>query len=104
MPEVGDDGSECAEVQCHVERLVEGLVLPQVCPVADPRDENQMSRRGDRQQLGEPLNEAQDERLPVGQLRRVICPADQRQDERGREERRCGSVDEGSAHRRIVEA
>ena len=74
-PEVRHDGDERAEMERDVERLVELLVLLQVRPVAGPRDEDQVPRRRDRQQLGEPLHEAEDQRLPVREGRSPPPPS-----------------------------
>ena len=38
----------------------------QVGPVGSPGNEDQVARRGDRKQLGEPLNEPEDEGLGIG--------------------------------------
>jgi len=44
-PEVRDDRDERPQVERDVERLVEGIVLLQVLPVAEPRHDDQMPRR-----------------------------------------------------------
>ena len=71
-PEVRGHGDERAQVQRDVECLVEGVVLLQVRPVEEPRDEDQVARRRDREQLRRPLHEAEHERLPVRELRRIV--------------------------------
>ena len=81
-PEVADDRDERAQVQRHVERLVEGVVLLQVLPVAEPRHEDQVARRGDRQQLRRPLDEPQHERLPVRERAGRIPHSEERQHDR----------------------
>ena len=85
-----------------VERLVEILVLLEVRPVAGPRDEDQVPRRRDRQQLGESLHEPENQRLPVREGGSLLPPADQGEHDGDREQRRGGPVDEGSAHRTIL--
>ena len=72
VPEVRPDRDERAEVERDVERLVERVVLLEVVPLEEPRDEDQVPRRRDRQQLGGPLDEPEDERLPVRELRRIV--------------------------------
>jgi hypothetical protein len=66
-------------VQRDVERLVELVVLLEVRPVAEPRHEDQVARRRDRQELGEPLDDPEDERLPVRQRARRVPHAQNRQ-------------------------
>src|SRR6266508_5381511 len=66
-PEVHDDGDERAQVERDVEGLVEVRVRLEVAPVREPRDEDQVSRGRDRQQLGQALHDSEYERLPVGE-------------------------------------
>ena len=66
------DGDERAEVQRDVERLVEAVVLLQVRPVGAPRNEDEVPRRRDREELGQPLHDAENERLAVRQRVRVV--------------------------------
>ena len=65
LPEVRDDGDQGAEVEGDVEGLVELVVLLEAGPVGQPGHEDQVSGRRDRQELGRPLHQAEDERLPV---------------------------------------
>ena len=100
-PEVRDDGDQCPEMQRDVERLVEVRVLLEVTPVAEPRDENQVAGGGDREQLGEALDDAEGEGLPVGELPGLLADTGKRQDEGESQQRDRGSVDESAAaHRR----
>jgi hypothetical protein len=59
-----------------VERLVELLVGRQIRPVGRPRDEDQVPRRGDRQQLGRALDDPEHERLPVGEAPGLLADPD----------------------------
>ena len=86
-PEVGDDGDERAQVERDVERLVELVVRPPGSPVEEPGDEDQVARRGDREELGQALDDPEDERLPVRQRGRVVPHAGEREDDRGPEGR-----------------
>ena len=91
-PEVADDRDERPEVQRDVERLVELVVRLEVRPVREPRDEDQMARGRDRQELREPLDDAEHERLPVRQRAGRLTRADGRQHDRD-DERRAGADD-----------
>ena len=89
-------------MQRDVERLVEAVVLLEVRPLGRPRNEDEVSRGGDRQELGEPLHDAEDERLPVRERRRVVPHSEEREDD-GETER--GSRDaehDGAAHGEIL--
>jgi hypothetical protein len=100
-PEVDDDCDERPEVEGDVEGLVEVLVLLEVVPVEEPRHENQVAGRGDREQLGEALHDAEDERLPVREFPGLFTHSGERQDEGESEQRGRHSVDENAAsHRR----
>ena len=78
-PEVGQHGEEGPGVQRHVEGLVEVRVVQQVVPVEEPRDDDQMGRAGDRQELGQSLREAENEGLEDAHgrnpIRRVYASA-----------------------------
>ena len=63
-PEVRDDGDQGAEVEGDVEGLVELVVLLEVVQSAS-QGTRIVSGRRDRQELGRPLHQAEDERLPV---------------------------------------
>jgi hypothetical protein len=101
-PEVRRDRDERSEVECDVERLVERLVLLQVLPAAEPRDEDQVPRGGDRQELRRPLHEAEHERLPVREASRLVPHSEHGQYERGEEGRGGDGEDGGAAHARIL--
>ncbi len=82
--------------------LKSGMIL-QVEPSRSPRHEDQMSGRGDREQLGRALDDAEDECLPVGELAGRL-PHAQRgehdgESERGRRERHDESAHDGSPAR-----
>jgi len=66
-PEVGDQREEGAQVQGDVEGLVQLRVLEEEVPVEQPGDDQQMPGTGDRQELGESLDDAQDDGLQDGQ-------------------------------------
>ena len=95
-PEVDDHGHERPEVERDVERLVEVLVRLEVVPVPDPGDEDQVARRGDRQQLGRALDDPERERLPVGELARLLAHAEGSEDDRDGQERGSGAIDESA--------
>jgi hypothetical protein len=99
-PEVRGDGDECSEVQRDVERLVEAVVLLEVRPVSGPRHEDEMTRGGDRQELREPLDDAEDECLTVRQRRRVVPRSEDREDGRDSERHSRDAEDDGAAHSR----
>ena len=65
VAEVADDRDERAEVQGDVERLLDRRVV-EVVPVEQPRHEQEMTARRDRQELGEPLHEAEDDGMEDG--------------------------------------
>ena len=64
-PEVDDDGKQRAEMKRDVERLVEVRMVLEVVPAKGPGDEDQVTRRGDRKQLGGALGDSEHERLPA---------------------------------------
>ena len=99
-PEVDDDGDQRAEMQRDVERLVEGVVLLQVLPVPQPGHEDQVARRGDRQQFRRTLDEAEHERLPVRQRPGLIPHSEERQHDREGETGARGDPEGPAAHRR----
>jgi hypothetical protein len=57
VPEVGDRRHQGAGVKGDVEGLVERIVLLQEGVVLKPGDEDQVPRGGDRQELGEALDD-----------------------------------------------
>ena len=59
-PEVGEEGSQTAEV----DHRVEGQAL--VWPPKKTRDQDQVAGGGDREKLGETLNNAQHHALGIG--------------------------------------
>ena len=102
MPEVRPDRDERPEVKRDVERLVEGVVVLEVVPLEEPRDEDEVPRRRDRQELRRALDDPQDERLPVGKLLRIV-PHSEDGEERGERQRHARrAVHDGMAHRRMV--
>ena len=74
-PEVRGDGDERPQVERDVERLVEAVVLLEVRPLRAPGDEDEVTRRRDREELGEALDDAEDERLAVRERVRVVRDA-----------------------------
>jgi hypothetical protein len=81
-------------VERDVERLVEALVRLEVVPVEQPRDEDEVARGRDRQQLGQALDEAEDERLPVREAPGPLPHAGGGQSDGDEQERRRGRIDE----------
>ena len=69
------DRHERAEVERDVEGLVEAVVLLEVRPLGAPGNEDEVARGRDRQELGEPLHDAEDERLAVRQRVRIVRDA-----------------------------
>ena len=65
-PEEYEHGDEGAQVQSHVERLVEVGVVEQEVPVEQPGHKDQMAGARDGQELGETLDDAQDDGLQYG--------------------------------------
>jgi hypothetical protein len=59
-PEVDEQSDQCPEVKHHVER---GAVEERVVPAEQPRDDDEVRRRRDGQELGEPLHDSDDDRL-----------------------------------------
>ena len=75
-------------------------VVLQVRPVAEPRDEHEVARGRDREQLRRALDHPEDERLPVGEAGRVPHASD-REERRHRKQRRgerCTSVCRAPRH------
>ena len=101
-PEVRADGDERSEVQRDVERLVEAVVLLEVCPLGRPRNEDEVPRGGDRQELGEPLHDAEDERLPIRERRRVVPHSEEREDDGETERSSRDAEHDGAAHGEIL--
>jgi hypothetical protein len=85
-------------VERDVEGLVEARVGLEVVPVREPRHEDQVARRGDRQKLGQPLRDAEDEGLPVGEAAGRLANVRRRQDRRDEQEERSDPVDERRAN------
>ena len=52
-------------MQGDVERLLDGFVV-EILPAEQPRHEQQMTTGGDRQELGEPLHEAENDGVDDG--------------------------------------
>ena len=99
-PEVHDDRNEGSEVEGDVERLVERVVLLEEVPVGEPRQEDEVARGGDRQELGETLRHAEGQRLPVGERAGSLAHAERSQNDRDEERRDRQSDDRGAAHPR----
>ena len=97
-PEVGDDRDERAEMKRDVERLVEGVVCLEVRPVEEPRDEDQVTGGRDRQQLRRPLDDAENERLPVAEATGYLTEADRGENDRDRQGHGRHDVDSDAAH------
>ena len=91
-PEVRRDGDERADVEADVERRVEGVVLLQVRPVEEPGHEDQVAGRGDRQELGQALNDPEHERLPAGQLPWLLADSERRRATAAMRERGAGDA------------
>ena len=66
VAEVADDGDQRAEVQRHVERLLDRRVTGEVVPAEQPRHQQQVPAGGDGQELGEPLHEAEHDGVEDG--------------------------------------
>jgi hypothetical protein len=64
----------------HVERLVERVVLLEIPPLPEPRHEDQVPRRRDREELGRALDDAEHERLPVRERAGCVPHPEDRQD------------------------
>ena len=101
-PEVRNHGDERSEMERDVERLVEAVVLLEVRPVGSPRHENEVPGRRDRKELGEALDDTQDERLSVRQRGRVVPHSEQRQDDGETEGGARDAEDGGAAHGGIL--
>ena len=102
-PEVRDHRDERPQVERDVEGLVEGVVLLEVRPVPEPRHEDQVARRRDGQQLGEPLHDPEHQRLPLGERRAVRLPHARRASgaRRGESSDRGGNEGRSAAHAAI---
>ena len=101
-PEVGRHRDERSEVERDVERLVEPVVLLEVRPVSEPGHEDEVSGRGDRQELRKPLDDAEDERLAVRDGIGILTHTHEREDEGKPERRRRGAIDDRAAHAEIL--
>src|SRR5688500_11723414 len=102
VPEVGDHGDQGPDVEGDVERLVELLVRLEVLPLEEPRDEDQMARRGDRKELGGALHDAEHERLPVRQRSRHFADAGDGQEGGDGESPAGDDQDAGATHGRVI--
>ena len=98
VPEVRADGDERPEVERHVERLVEAVVLLEVCPFGGPGDEDEMARGRDRQELGQTLHDPEHESLRVRECVGVVPHSGQRQDDGKAERRPRDAEHDGAAH------
>src|SRR6266545_2235169 len=67
-PEIEDDRDERSEMKRDVEGLVEVRMLLEIGPAGKPRDENKVTGRGDRKELGRALHDSEDECLPTREL------------------------------------
>ena len=101
-PEVRPDRDERAQVERDVERLVEAIVLLEIRPLGGPRNEDQVTRGRDREELGQALHEPEHERLPVRQRVRVVGDAGEREHEGEPQRRPRDAVHEGAAHAVIL--
>ena len=81
-----------------VERLVEAVVLLEVRPVGSPGHEDEVPRRRDRKELGESLDDTEDERLSVRQRGRVVPHSEEREDDGETERGPRDAEDDGAAH------
>ncbi len=61
VAEVGDGAEQGPQVEGDVERLLQRLVAREVVPPEQPRHQDEVARRRDREVLGEPLGDAQDD-------------------------------------------
>ena len=101
-PEVRGDGDERSEVQRDVERLVEAVVLLEVRPLGGPGHEDEVARRRDRQELGQPLNQPEDEGLAVRDGVRVVPHSEEREDDGETERGPRDAEHDGAAHGEIL--
>jgi hypothetical protein len=85
-----------------IECLVEVLVRLEVVPVREPGNEDEMTRRGDGEELGEPLRDPEHERLPVGQRSGPVADAQNREHDCQSQQDARGEVETGAAHAAIV--
>ena len=82
----------------HVECLIELVVLLEEPPFGEPRDEDQVPRRGNRQELGEPLHRTERERLPPRESAGHLADPERREQEGNDESHGGHGVDPGAAH------
>ena len=75
VAEVRDRGDQGSGVERDVEGLVELLVVLQERVVLKPGDEDEVPGGGDRQELGEPLDDPQQEGLQFGHRRGILVAA-----------------------------
>ena len=66
-PKVPEHRDQRADVQRDVERLVERVVRRELGPTEELGDEDQVAARRDREELGEALNDAEDDGVEDGQ-------------------------------------
>jgi hypothetical protein len=85
-------------VERDIEGLVEAVVLLEVLPVRDPGHEDEVPRGGDRQELGQALDDPEDERLAVRKRSRVVPHSEHREHDRETERRRCDAEHDRAAH------
>ena len=102
VPEVGDDRDERPDVERDVERLVELLVGLEVLPLEEPRNEDQVARRGDGQELCGALHDAEHERLPVGERSRFLADAGDGQEGGDGESPAGDDQNAGATHGRVI--
>ena len=95
-PEVRDDRHERADVERHIERLVEVGMRLEIGPVEQPGDQDQVAGGRDRKQLGEALDGAEDEGLPVGEGGGRVADAEDAE-QQGDRERDAGRHDDPDA-------
>ena len=101
-PEVRRHRDESAEVEGDVVGLVEAVVLLQERPIGAPGHEDQVRRGRDREELGQPLHDAEHERLAVGEGIRIVAHAEEREHHCQRERRPRDAVEERAAHGEIL--
>ncbi len=71
VAEVGDGGDQRADVEGDVERLLDAVVV-EVVPAEQPGHEQQVAARRDRQELGQSLDEAEDDGVEDAARRRRL--------------------------------
>ena len=101
-PEVRSHGDERAEMEGDVVGLVEAVVFLQERPVGAPGHEDEVCRGGDREELGQPLDDTEHERLAVGERIWIVADAEEREHDRKPERCPCDAVEERAAHGEIL--